>query len=179
MRTRSQIHARPTRGSLLALCLGTLAAGCAGSGNQAAAPTPSSATPGLVAFTVSDFTDTNLNGYRDTTSAAVYIMAHGYPIPMRAAGSVQFKLYSRDAQPLATWSFTEQQAAQAQYDLAPGPGYIFDLSLLALGSDQLEVTEGELICTFTPTGGQPIRARPSGPIQVGRLVTRSSGRSSR
>jgi len=159
-------------------CLALLAAGCAvpvRSGN--ANPTPSSAVPGLVAFTVSDFTDTDSNGYRDRTNAAVYLYASGYPIPVRTKGAAEFQLLSRDGRLLARWQFNEAQTAASQYDLAPGPGFIFELSLLSLGSDRLEATEGELICIFTPTNGRAIRARPSGPVQIGPLVPRSSGQS--
>lgn len=168
---------KPELGLWVAAAVAACSAGCAGSGSRgAAADTPDTAKPGLIAMTVSDFTDTNINGYRDSTSAAVYVYAHNYPIPMRVRGAFEFRLLSRDGRELAKWTFDEAQAAKVQYDLAPGPGFIFDLNLLAQGSDQLEENEGELVCTYLPAEGPSLRTRPSGPVQVGPLSRRSSGR---
>jgi hypothetical protein len=139
-------------------------------------PTPSSATPGLIALTVADLSDTDNNGYRDTTTAAVYLHAQGYPIPMKATGRFEFRLEALDGATLARWNFDEAQTAAALYDLAPGPGFIFDLSLLRLGSDKLDAREGVLVCTFHPVRGEPLRSRPSGTIILGPTTARGASK---
>lgn len=163
-----------TPAPLLAAALLTALSGCVDNGSTNVVPrpapapqTPSSARPGAISATVGNFNDTNNNGYRDTATAVAYVVAPGYAIPMKAKGSFEFRLETRDGQLISRWVFDENQTAQALQTLAPGPGYVFDLSLLALGSDAVTQTEGVVLCTFTPAGGEPIRAKPCGPVLVG------------
>lgn len=147
-------------------CL-VFAAGCSG-GGRTAPHTPSSAAPGRISVTVGNFEDTDQNRYLDSTAATVYVWAaaSGYPIPMRASGSFHFQLQDRTGKALADWEFGEAQAAVSLRELAPGPGYVFALSLV--GRDAIPESEAELVCTFTPkAGGPPIVARPGAPIAIG------------
>jgi hypothetical protein len=148
-----------------------LLAACA-SDSARAPSTPATATPGVLAMTVSDFVDTDANHYRDTTRTTVYIYANSsqYPIPMRITGKFEFILEDARGNRLYRWNFDEAQTAAAARMLAPGPGYIFDLSLL--GADRIEATEGEIIASFTPKGGKPIYTRTNARVAVGGITSR-------
>ena len=164
-------------GPLAAIAAATLLIGCAN--EQKAPQTPSSATPGMIALTIGDFQDTDGNHVRDTTTAAAYIYAQStaYPLPMRVKGVFEFQLQPRNGQNLPTWRFDEKETEAAVRQLAPGPGYVFQLSLIRARAEQSVQREAEILCTFTPTGGQPIRARPSAPMLIGPDAIRPTGNS--
>jgi hypothetical protein len=147
----------------------SLLVGCVSADNRghSAPPTPSEATPGRVALTVGDFVDTDDNRYRDSTTVVAYIYAASsdYPIPMKVRGSFTFRLEDKTGATIAEWTFDERQTAEAQRDLAPGPGYAFTLSLV--GNDRREQNEAQLVCAFSPTKGQPIRTRAAAVVLVG------------
>jgi hypothetical protein len=145
--------------------------GCVSSKPAAAHATPSSIAPAKIAPVAGDFTDTDANRYRDTTRVIVYIYADSdkYPIPMKPEGSFQFRLENPQGKTIATWNFDRAKTAKAARQLAPGPGFVFDLSLLDLGTDKIEDSEAELLITFTPADGPVLRARPSAPLLVGPL----------
>jgi hypothetical protein len=136
-------------------------------GRTAAPATPDSARPGRVALAASDrFEDSDANGFRDLATVTAYIIpeAADYPLPMKARGTFDFVLQTRQGQRLAEWKFDQSQTAEAQYDLAPGPGFIFELSLLQTGGDRIQADEADLLCTFTPDKGESVRSRA--PVRV-------------
>ena len=138
---------------------------------------PASAVPGVLALTATDFIDTDSNKYRDTSTIVIYIFPESaqYKLPMKAAGTFEFVLEDRSAQPIARWSIGENRAGQARRQLPPGPGYVFELSLLEFGSDQVDLPEAELVATFIPDdGGRKLRARTQSPLLLG-SVGRSGG----
>ncbi len=142
-------------------------AGCQDT-NRAVRQTPADATPGAVALIVGDFTDTDQNRFRDSTNITAYVYAAGYPIPLAARGSFEFELQSTRGAVLGRWMFDEKSSAAAMHQMAPGPGFIFNLSLL--GADRIELSEGEIVCTFRPASGTPIHARPSAPVAIGPIT---------
>lgn len=152
-----------------ALALGALIAiaGCASGGGHREAP--SGIRPAALAITLGDFQDTDLNRYRDRTTAVVYIWgdSSSYPIPIDAKGSFEFRLQRHDGTVLATWKFDQAQTAAAERPLAPGPGYVFDLNLASVGAEKIPDREAEILCTFTPLAGEPVRNHPSAPLLVG------------
>ena len=154
------------RHGIVLVILTTALAGCHGTGS-AGPQTPSDATPGVISLNVGDFTDTDQNRYRDTTTiiAYVYAASGAYPIPMRARGSFEFELQTSKGETLKRWDFDEKQTAGAMHQMAPGPGFVFDLSLR--GEDKIERSEAEVLCTFRPSGGTPLMARPSAPVAIG------------
>jgi hypothetical protein len=150
-----------------ALALGALIAGCASNGAPRQAP--SGVRPAALAITIGDFQDTDLNRYRDRTTAVIYIWgdSSNYPIPIKAKGSFEFRLQRHDGPVLATWNFDQAQTAAAERSLAPGPGYVFDLNLASVGAEKIPDREAEILCTFTPAEGEPLRNHPSAPLLVG------------
>lgn len=156
----------PVRSLLIAAA--ALAAGCAGSDQRSSAPaTPQGAQPTRLAVTAADFADTDQNSYRDTTTVVVYVSADPYPIPVRPQGRFRFTLEGPGGRPLATWDYDAAQTEASVRDLAPGPGGVFELSLLRAGSDRIEAAEGVLTCTFYPArGGQPL-SRSVSPVLIG------------
>jgi len=145
------------------------ASGCATASKPKQAP--DNATPGMIALTAGDFQDTDANRLRDTTTVAAYIYAASgaYPIPMHARGSFEFRLEGRSGKQIGRWVFDVKQTEAALRQLAPGPGFVFQLSLTKIGVEQASEREAEILCTFTPVGGTPIRARPSAPLLIGPL----------
>jgi hypothetical protein len=142
-------------------------AACADS-HKSTRATPSDAVPGAVALSVGDFADTDQNRYRDTTSITAYVYSLQYPIPLAAKGSFEFELQSVRGEVLHRWSFDQRQSAAALRDMAPGPGFVFNLSLV--GGDRIEATDGEIVCTFRPVSGTPVHARPTAPIAIGPIL---------
>jgi hypothetical protein len=154
-----------------------LLAGCGASTQQAGSRPPASATPGVLALTATDFFDTDGNKFRDTSTIVVYIFADSahYQLPMRAQGEFDFRLETPDGQPIGRWRFDRRQTEGARRDLAPGPGFVFELSLLQGGTDRIAAPAAELIATFIPADGeQPLHARTQSPLLVG-SVGRSGG----
>jgi hypothetical protein len=88
---------------------------------------------------------------------------------MHARGSFEFRLEGRSGKQIGRWVFDEKQTEAALRQLAPGPGFVFQLSLTKIGVEQASEREAEILCTFTPVGGTPIRARPSAPLLIGPL----------
>src|ERR1043165_2151281 len=135
-----------------------LLAGCVSDQAPRAQSTPDSARPNDVVLVVPSFEDTDGNHYRDRTRLVAYIYAEStrYPISMKADGEFEFKLENGAGKTLATWHFDRYQTREAMRKLAPGPAYVFDLSLLDVGTDRLADTEADLLATFTPFKGDPI-----------------------
>ncbi len=132
--------------------------------DKAVKHSPSDAVPNAVALSVGDFVDTDQNRYRDSTNVTAYVHSIAYPIPLAARGTFEFELQSSNGEVLHRWTFDQKQTAAALREMAPGPGFVFTLSLV--GADKIDLTEGEVVCTFRPLSGEPIRARPS-PIAIG------------
>jgi len=130
--------------------------------------TPSDAVPSAVALSVGDFTDSDQNRYRDTTNITAYVYSIAYPIPLPARGTFEFELQSTKGDVIRRWMFDQKQTADALREMAPGPGFVFNLSLV--GADKLDLTEGEIVCTFRPLKCDPVRARPSAPIAIGPIT---------
>jgi hypothetical protein len=153
-----------------------LFASCAAEPSRRGARPPADATPGVLAITATDFIDTDSNKFRDTSTVVLYIFPESaqYQLPMRAEGTFDFALESQ-GKPLARWTMDEDRSGAARRQLPPGPGYVFELSLLELGSDRVNAPDAELIATFLPLdGSRPLRARTQSPLLLG-SVGRSGG----
>jgi hypothetical protein len=162
------MHLRRT--AWAAFILGGAVSGCVSDSKPKASPAPWGATPGTLAPSAQNFVDTDGDRYRDTTTAVVYVYADsGYPISMKADGTFEFKIETPGGKTLAVWTFDRKQTRSALRELAPGPGFVFSLSLLDLGSDRIEESEANLQVTFTPVDGKAIRRRLSAPLLIGPL----------
>ena len=156
----------------LSIALALCDAGCVTEGKAKPAAAPASMEVGALVPIAGDFADTDANHYRDTTRVVVYLYADSnrYPLPIAPAGSFEFRLENAAGKQVALWTFDQAMAKAARRKLSPGPGFVFDLSLLKLGSDRLSDTEGELVVTFTPVRGKPVRSKPSAPLLIGPLT---------
>ncbi|MEX2217315.1 MAG: hypothetical protein WD749_01030 [Phycisphaerales bacterium] len=157
-----------------ALAGGLLLAGCVSDYGPRAPRTPASAAPDTLVPIASDFVDTDQNRFRDTTRVVVYVYADSgrYPIPVAADGAFEFRIENPAGERVAAWVFDREQTRAAMRQLAPGPGFVFELSLLAPGSggDRVADSEGQLSVLFTPSHGSPISARPTAPLLIGALA---------
>ncbi|MFN0132322.1 MAG: hypothetical protein ACKVW3_07320 [Phycisphaerales bacterium] len=154
------------RSLMLVLAVFVLAACVVDTPSRPSSPT---GTPGTVSASVSDFTDTDANRFRDSARVFVYVFqgAAENPVPMRAKGAFEFRLERRDGTIIHQWRFNAKQTAAALANLPPGPGFVFDLSLI--GRDQLSDTEAELVTVFTPDRAQPLAARSRAVILIGSM----------
>jgi hypothetical protein len=161
------------RHSLAIVLIAALLAGCS-SGQPQPARTPSTAKPGLVSLTAANFLDTDQNRYADRATVMVFLFPEStqYELPMHAAGEFLFRLETPEGAPIREWRFDQQQTAAAARQLGPGPGYVFELSLLENGTDRVEGSEGLLVGRFTPAAGQPVGTRSGSPVVIGRVAGR-------
>jgi hypothetical protein len=165
-------RARPARAAgIAAAALAILIAGCASSrpGNQPSPPPRSgSARPDTLTIAADNFVDTDGNRYRDSAVVVVYLFSEKHTLPMQVEGEFAFILQSHSGQRLAEWRFDRQATAAAMQQLPPGPGYIFQLSLLESGTDRIEEREADLIAAFLPASSGPVApVRRGVPLLVG------------
>ena len=61
------------------------------------------------------------------------------------------------------------RAHELMHDVHAEPEALFPRARLTLGAERVQEREAEIVCTFTPISGAPIRARPTAPLMVGPL----------
>jgi hypothetical protein len=133
---------------------------------------PSDVLPAKLVPTASvEFTDTDANRYRDSTTVVVYVMGDvpTYHLPLKVAGAFVLSLQDSQGRVIAEWTYDRAQTAAALSGLQPGPGFVFGLDMRksSLGTDVIQTPEAVLAVTFTPETGESIRARTSAPILIG------------
>jgi hypothetical protein len=138
---------------------------------------PSDVLPAKLVPTASvEFTDTDANRYRDSTTVVVYVMGDvpNYHLPLKVKGEFALSLQDPQGKVIAAWTFDRAQTAAALSGLQPGPGFVFGLDLRrsSLGTDVVQTPEADLVVVFTPEKGDPIRARTSAPILIGPVGAR-------
>lgn len=112
--------------------------------------------------------DTDGNGYYDTIDVVLYAFSAQYPdASIYVPGTFSFRLIARDGRVIRQWPFGPESAAAAVRRGPVGPGYEFRLSLLEGAGDRVEEPSAELTATFTPTGGQVLKAVAT-PVRIGR-----------
>lgn len=121
-------------------------------------PAPKGIIPDTLLISAGVPVDSDANGYADTIPAVAYLFAEsgGYPLPIWTPGSFVFRLQAPDGRPLAEWTLPPAEVASQRANLPPGPGYVFSLRLLDVGTDHLEVPTADLTATFTPEGEPPV-----------------------
>lgn len=100
--------------------------------------------------------DTNANGYLDTINVTVYLFdtASSYPLGLALPGTFTFTLNKHNGPAVATWTFTQDQAAAAIRRAPGGATYLFELSILKAGaSDVMPAAVLDLSAEFTGTDG--------------------------
>lgn len=140
MRTRRDI---PALAAPLALLAGCVTEG----GPQAVRPPPRGLSPASLTMVTQNPVDTNENGYRDTMPVVVYVFGAdpGYAAPFTVPAGFDFSLIDADGREIRAWSFPPEASARAVRRLAPGPGYIFTLSLLGNGDDVMQAGNARLV----------------------------------
>lgn len=109
------------------------------------------------------FLDTNMNGYRDTIDdMTIYLFpGPGHPlIPLWEDGSMTFRLVAEDGRELVRWDYSVDDVAKRRAVANVGRGFLFSLSTLDQGSDELGVSIASLEATFTPVSGTPLHSTP-------------------
>lgn len=125
-----------------------LLAGCVTEGGpKAVRPPPRGLVPHSLTMVTQNPVDTNENGYRDTMPVVIYVFGSdpSYPSPFTVAGAFDFYLVDAEGRRIRDWSFLPDATARAVRKLAPGPGYVFTLSLLEGGDDALEAGNARLV----------------------------------
>lgn len=139
-------------------------AGCVASDGRAERPpprTPVGTTPDTLLISAGVPLDSDANGFADTIPAVAYLFAEAgaYPLPMWSPGTFVFRLHAPDGRLLAEWTLPPEEVAEQRANLPPGPGYVFSLRLLDVGTDRLDVPTADLTATFKPTEGAPVASR--------------------
>ncbi len=112
--------------------------------------------------------DTYENGYLDSVDITVYVSSDTFPAPIAVPGSFEFKLIGKGGKEFAKWQISEEQAARAAHKMPAGPGYFFHLSMLEVGTDQIDASDANLTAEFRPKVGDPVKA-PLTALQFGKL----------
>lgn len=131
---------------------------------------PEQIAPSAVQIFLSLPEDTNANSYVDTVMVTVYLFADGYAPSVFVQGEFQFRLLNKDGTEVAQWTITREASQASVRRLPPGPGYMIQLNLLDRGTDQIPSNPLDLYCSFTPTGGKTVHARPH-TLRYGRIGT--------
>lgn len=148
-----------------------LAAGCQTSGGpKALPPQPSEVVASRLSASAALPQDTDLNGYPDTIDLTVFVFDDRYPIPIDLPGSFVFKLSaSKDAKLIREWKIPPDKVAAARRRMPAGPGYVFSLSLIENGGDQIEAQHVDLTAEFQPDKGPLVKARGGSTLRLGKL----------
>jgi hypothetical protein len=154
---------------LSAALLGALC-GCVTEGKKNIPKQPLDSKPAVLLVTATQPEDTDSNGYPDSTLVTVYVFTDRteYEMPIQVPGSLTFRLVDPKGKELARWVYDEQQTLKAQRRLPGGPGYVFGLSLLDVGTDELPTTVATMAATFTPKDGRPVQRAASATLRLGR-----------
>ena len=133
-------------------------------------PQPAQVTVGKVWISSTPPQDTDVNGFFDTVDLTIYLFAPNFPASILVPGEFTFELHSKsapDAKPIVTWQISKEAAAAATGSSAVGPYYFFRLSLLDRGGDVMADQTADLVATFTPERGGPVKEVVT--FRVGRL----------
>lgn len=148
------------------------AAGCRTSdGPKALPPQPTEVVASRLSASAALPQDTDLNGYPDTIDLTVFVFDDRYPIPIDLPGSFVFKLSaSKDAKLIREWDIPPDRVAAARRRMPAGPGYVFSLSLIENGGDQIEAQHVDLTAEFRPEKGPLVKARGGSTLRLGKLT---------
>lgn len=155
-----------------ALALAVLS-GCVTS-NPRARPVPSQpgdVAPSAVQLFAAAPRDTNGNSYVDSVAVTVFVFDQlRSVVPIAVPGSFTFRMTKPDGTMLAEWVIDEEQTQRALQPMPPGPGYLFDLSLLTRFKDVLEFQTVDLTGEFVPVGGKSVRSAGGASLRLGKIT---------
>ncbi len=133
-------------------------------------PQPSDASPSAVQLFAASPRDTNGNGYVDSVAVTVFVFDQQRSVvPIAVPGSFTFRMTRPDGTVLAEWTFDEEQTHRVLQPMPPGPGYLFDLSLLGKSKDALEYQSVDLTGEFQVKGGKPVRSAGGAALRLGKI----------
>lgn len=148
-------------------------AGCVTS-NPRARPVPSQPSdvaPSAVQLFAAAPRDTNGNNYVDSVAVTVFVFDQARSVvPIAVRGSFTFRMTRPDGSVLAEWTIDEEQTQRGLQPMPPGPGYLFDLSLLAKTKDTLDFQTVDLTGEFLPIGGKAVRSAGGASLRLGKIT---------
>lgn len=165
----------PTARVVIVSMVGLLIAGCVTEdprrrNSAPAVQAPAGSQPAVLQIFAGAARDTNGNNYVDTVTITAFLFdEQRYDLPIRVEGSFTFRLTRADGTVLAEWQFSPEDGDRALVRMPPGPGYRFDLSLLAKGGDKLEPQAVDLTGVFTPVKGTPVTSAGGATLRLGRI----------
>lgn len=121
--------------------------------------------------------DTNNNGFPDSIQVSVALFSSQHPTALRQDGTFAFTMYRQgeygtSAKPMFEWKLSKERVQSAQAHTYVGPCFLFQLSLLDLGTDRLPLERADLVCRFEPAdGGPPVISDGVRTIQIGRRMS--------
>jgi len=114
--------------------------------------------------------DTNGNGYVDSVAITVFVFDQQRSVvPIAVPGSFTFRMTKPDGSVLAEWVLDEAETQKTLQPMPPGPGYLFDLSLLDKTKDTLDYQAVDLTGEFQPVGGKAVRSAGGAAIRLGKI----------
>jgi hypothetical protein len=130
---------------------------------------PTNATVDRLSVSSSWPEDSDANGYPDLITVTVYMFdSRQSYVSLHSPGIFTAKLISPENKDVRTWTLTEEQTERAVRRLAVGPGYVFSLNLNENGGDVLPTQAVDLIVTFVPKKGEPVRSRGATSLRIGK-----------
>jgi hypothetical protein len=102
--------------------------------------------------------DTDANGYLDTVDVTVYVSSDTYSAPIAVPGEFEFRLMGRGGKEFSRWIIPEEKVGKSARRMPAGPAYFFRLSMLEVGTDQVDAHDATLTAEFRPKLGSPVRA---------------------
>ncbi len=135
-------------------------------------PEPAGMVPRTIVLTADQIpVDSDGNGYADSFRVILYLFGDRsrHELPIHAEGTFVFELITLEGDLLARWMMDGEMARASRFESLVGPGYGFSLNMLDVGSDQTANRMANLRAVFAPAVGDPIEARGSATIRIGRI----------
>lgn len=109
----------------------------------------------VVAAPRGEFIDTDGNGYRDSSLVAVYLMDMTMSRVITVAGDGTLKIFlnSESGQRLASWTFPVTPEPGMIQQAGYGWGYVFELNVNDVATDQFPHKSGGLVAIYIPATG--------------------------
>lgn len=162
---------RRARRNALAVAAGLLGVhGCVSDEPKVRIPAPPDwVAPNKLFFSCTWPKDTDGNGFPDTFTASVSLWDERYVYrSLQAPGQFRFDLREQQGSTLGAWTYADERVTSALRGAQAGPYYEFTMNINDVIQDNRSAQTVDLMVTFIPPTGSPVRASEVVSLRIGR-----------